>query len=225
MKIALIHTARSEELKESLENSIREAFGQDTEIAEYQDLSVLQETAAAGHITAGAAARYAGMHLKAEEEGADAILSTCCVMGDAVEPLKSFLEFEGIPFASLDESFCKNALLENEKICMLATAGVAAYSVGHTFERYQRKLGRFSAVETVLVRNTAGLTGEAFYEKIWETAKEHEDTTDAFVLSQPSMAFAGEYLRARTGKRVYSAVDDAVSVLKNRVEGQKYVKH
>jgi len=81
MKIAMIYTAKSDALKESLENSLRNTLGEDTEILEYQDLSVLQETARAGHITPEAAARYAAIHLQAVQDGADAILSTCCVMG------------------------------------------------------------------------------------------------------------------------------------------------
>jgi len=123
------------------------------------------------------------------------------------------MNFTGVPVVSIDENFAKNALLENDHIVLLATAGVAATSVSHTFERYQRVLRRYSQVETVIVSDTAGLSGDDFNAKIWETAKTYESTADAFVLAQPSMAFAADYLRSHTGKKVYSAVDNPFSIL------------
>jgi len=182
MKTALIYTAKTEELKESLEKSIRDAFGQNTEIAGYQDLSVLQETVKNGFITKEAGSRYGALCIKAVTEGAEAILSTCCVMGDDVEPLKCFMQYLGVPFYSVDESFCRHALLESEKICLLATAGVAAFSVGHTIERYERILGQSREKRVVIAQGTAGLSSDDFARKLIENIGAGSDPSEGVIL-------------------------------------------
>lgn len=208
MKIALIYTAKTDGLKSSLEKSVRKICGSDTEISEYQDLTALQETVKNGFITKSAGSRYGALCVKAAEEGADAILSTCCVMGDAVEPLKGFLLYLGVPLCSVDETFCKQALLENKKICVIATAAVAAFSVGHTIERQERILGLHREKRTVIAQGTAGLADDAFAEKLMESAGADADPAECIILSQPSMAFAGAYIGKHTGKKVYTAIDN-----------------
>lgn len=206
MKIALIYTAKSDELKNSLERSLLKTFGEGMEAEEYQDVSVLTDSARAGPVTKEAAARYAELILHAARNGADGILSTCCVMGDAVEQFKAFLDFTGTPLVSIDESFCRKALLECKKICLLATAPVAAFSVRHTMERYERTLGTYPSLDTLMVKDPNGLSKDAF-----------NGAYDGIILAQPSMAFAAEQLRKESGLKVYSAVDDPFGVLKEKI--------
>ena len=56
MKIAIIYTTKSEELTQSLHDSIKNKFGQEVEIAEYQDITSLTEAAKAGKVTPKVAA-------------------------------------------------------------------------------------------------------------------------------------------------------------------------
>ena len=214
MKIAIIYTAKSEELTRSLHDSIKNKFGQAVEIMEYQDITPLTEAAKAGKVTPKVAALYGKLLLKATEDGADGILSTCCVMGDVVEALRPFLKFAGVAVLSIDEPFCQAALLKHKKICLLATAGPAAASVGHTLERYKNRLQADCRIKTILVPGTAGLQGEAFSQKIWVTAQEYLKECECFILAQPSMSGAAAYLRQKSGKEVYAATDDPVTLLK-----------
>ena len=151
--------------------------------------------------------------IKATEDGADAVLSTCCVMGDAVEPLKSFMNYLGTPLYSIDEAFCRHALLENEKICMIATASVAAFSVEHTIELQERILGLHRKKRTVIPQEVADLSGDDFAQKLIDSVGNNADPKECIVLAQPSMAFAGTYIREHTGKMVYTAIDDPASGL------------
>jgi len=214
MKIAIIYTAKSDELTNSLHTSIKNKFGKDVEIAEYQDVTALTEAAKAGKVTAKAAALYGKLLLQAVEDGANGILSTCCVMGDVVESLHAFLKFAGVAVLSIDEPFCKAALLKHKKICLLATAAPAATSVAHTLDRYKNSLNANGTFKTVIVTGTAGLKGDVFSQKIWEAAEAQVKECDGFVLAQPSMAGAADYLRKKSGKAVYCATDDPVTLLK-----------
>jgi len=214
MKVGVIYTAKTDALEKRINQSLCEKLGTKTEIVNYQDLTVLTETAGAGHITRGAGARYAALCLKAAQEGADVVLSTCCVMGDAVQPLKPAMSFLGTPLVSIDEAFCRQAIKECDKVILLATAGVAAFSVGHTFEGEERLLNKFVNRKTIIAKNTSGLSGDAFAEKLLENIKNDLDDIDGIILSQPSMAFAGDYIRKKTGKKVYTAIDDIAGDLK-----------
>lgn len=217
MNIALVYTAKSDELKNCLEQKATEAFGKSATIAEYQDVSVLTDSVKAGHITKEAAARYAGLIMQAVQNGADGILSTCCVMGDAVEPLKPFLDFTGTPLVSIDENFCRAALAQCSRICLLATAQAAAFSVRHTFERSEHLMNTFAAIDTQIVKDTAGLKGTDFYEKIWQTVSSTASSYDGLVLAQPSMAFAADYLRKDSGLKIFTAADEPFMILKEKV--------
>ena len=213
MKIAIIYTAKSDELTNSLHTSIKNKFGKDVEITEYQDMTALTEAAKAGKVTQKVAVLYGKLLLQAVEDGANGILSTCCVMGDVVESLHAFLKFAGVAVLSIDEPFCKAALLKHKKLCLLATAGPAATAVEHTLNRYKNTLQANGTVKTVIVSGTAGLKGAAFSQKVWEAAKAQVKECDCFVLAQPSMVGAADYLRQQSGKEVYTAVDDPVTLL------------
>jgi len=208
MNVSLIYTAKTEALAERLHECVRAAFGTDTSIREYQDLSALTESAKAGHVTAAAAARYAGLCLTAIDEDADLVLSTCCVMGDVARALQPMADFTGTRLVSIDEGFCRAAVTSGSHMLVLATAGLAALSVNHTIELEKRKLRAFPQVDTIIVSETAGLAGDALSERLLEAARPRLDDIDTIVLAQPSMAFSGDYLRTKTGLRVLTAIDD-----------------
>lgn len=215
MKIAVVYTAKSDALEKNINDAIKERFGKETEITVYQDLSVLQETVKAGHITKEAAGRYTGLCLQAVTDKADAVLSTCCVMGDAVEPLKPFMKYESVPVVSIDESFCRRALAENEHLILLATAPDAAESVGNTLKRYERTMGRFPKVDVVIAKNAAGTVGDEFAEKLYEAVSSYDLDNTGVIFSQPSMAFSTSVIKGKTNCRIYTAVDDPAVDLAN----------
>ena len=46
-----------------------------------------------------------------------------------------------------------------------------------------------------------------------EYISDDADQAEGIVLAQPSMAFAGAYIREHTGERVYTAIDDPATGL------------
>lgn len=72
------------QLDNSLKESIYNKIGNNVEIAEYQDITPLQETAKNGFISTESGIKYMHLCLQAAKEQADVILSICCVMGDYI---------------------------------------------------------------------------------------------------------------------------------------------
>ena len=125
MRVAIVYTAKSDELEKGLAKDAARLMGNDVEIVSYQDLSALKESAVDGYVSSAPAARYAGLILQAIADGADKVLSTCCFMGDIVRALQPFADYAGVPVASIDEGMCRHAALECEGVALLFTSPIA----------------------------------------------------------------------------------------------------
>lgn len=213
MKVAIVYTAKSDELEKDLSNDAARLIGNDVEIVSYQDLSALKESVAEGYVSAAPAARYAGLILQAIADGADKVLSTCCFMGDIVRALQPFADYAGVPVASIDEGMCRHAALECEGVALLFTSPIAGASVARTLDREGRLLRRGVKVVPVQATEVAGLAGDALAARFAECEDEALTDADGLVLAQPSMAGAAERLRELTGKRVYCATDEPFAAL------------
>ena len=97
IKVALIYTGTSLELKEYTEREIREQLGADVELMNYEVPSVLEEVRKAGYVTAAPAAKMIRTYMEAVEAGADAILSICSTMGDVAYSVQDAAKYLGVP--------------------------------------------------------------------------------------------------------------------------------
>ena len=85
MKVALVYTSTTPELIELVEKEVGDVLPRETEVASYQDPSILAEIRDAGYVTAPLAARLVGMYMTAVSEGADAILNLCSSVGEVAD--------------------------------------------------------------------------------------------------------------------------------------------
>lgn len=213
MKVAIIYTAKTDELERGLAEKAAELTGEDVEIRSYQDLSALKESAADGYVSSAPAARYAGLVMRAIADGADEVLSTCCFMGDVVRALQPFACYAGVPVASIDEGMCRRAASECGSVALLFTSPIAGASVARTLDAQGRIQRRGVKVRPVQATEVAALSGDALVARFAECAAEALADSDGLVLAQPSMAGAAERLRELTGKRVYCATDEPFATL------------
>lgn len=207
MKLAITYTAKTDELEEELAQDARQLLGDGLEIATYQDLPALKEANAAGYVSAAPAARYAGLILQAIADGADAVLSTCCFMGDLVRTLQPFADFSGVSLLSIDEGMCRNAVEQCARVVLLYTAPVAGNSVGHTVEHVEQLLRRHAEVTAIQATDVADLSRDALASRFADVVAEAMDEADGLILAQPSMAATAPAMREILGKSVFCATD------------------
>ena len=103
MKVALVYTSTTPELIELVEKEVGDVLPRETEVASYQDPSILAEVRDAGYVTAPLAARLVGMYMTAVSEGADAILNLCSSVGEVADAAQDIARYTGIPIVRVDE--------------------------------------------------------------------------------------------------------------------------
>ena len=121
MKVALVYTSTTPELIELVEKEVGDVLPRETEVASYQDPSILAEVRDAGYVTAPPAARLVGMYMTAVSEGADAILNLCSSVGEVADAAQDIARYTGIPIVRVDEEMCREAVRQGKRIGVMAT--------------------------------------------------------------------------------------------------------
>ena len=115
MKVALVYTSTTPELIELVEKEVGDVLPRETEVASYQDPSILAEVRDAGYVTAPPAARLVGMYMTAVSEGADAILNLCSSVGEVADAAQDIARYTGIPIVRVDEEMCRGGSKAGKK--------------------------------------------------------------------------------------------------------------
>ena len=142
MKVALVYTSTTPELIELVEQEVGAVLPKDTEVASYQDPSILAEVRDAGYVTAPPAARLVGMYMTAVSEGADAILNLCSSVGEVADAAQDIARFTGIPIVRVDEEMCREAVRQGKRIGVMATLPTTLNPTKNTIERVAREMNR-----------------------------------------------------------------------------------
>ena len=216
IKVAVVYSATSPQLRADTEGQIRRQLGPDVEMLIYQVPDVLQETLDAGHVTTGAAARLFTVYMKAIEDGADAILSVCSTVGDAAHSMKGAAEYLGVPILIINEDMCREAVRQGKRIAIMATLQSSINPTKNIITRVARELGRHDVeIVEVLVEGGYGLEPEKFRTLMETKAKEIDDQVDVIIFSQGSMAYCERHVADVTGKPVLSNPYFGAQSLKN----------
>jgi len=189
IKVALIYTGTSLELKEYTEREIREQLGADVELMNYEVPSVLEEVRKAGYVTAAPAAKMIRTYMEAVEAGADAILSICSTMGDVAYSVQDAAKYLGVPIIIINEEMCREAVRRGGKIAVMATLPTSIAPTKNIIARVSREMGKQVEVIEVLVDGAYGLDREQFQARMSEEAAKIADQVDVIVFSQGSMAY------------------------------------
>lgn len=215
MKVALVYTSTTPELIELVEKEVGAVLPADTEVASYQDPSILAEVRDAGYVTAPPAARLVGMYMKAVTEGADAILNLCSSVGEVADAAQDIGRYTGIPIVRVDEEMCREAVRQGRRIGVMATLPTTLNPTKNTILRVAREMNRPVELVDALVDGAFGLDQEQFRALMSEYAAKIADQVDVILFAQGSMAYCEEYIHEKYDKAVLSSPRFGAAALKD----------
>lgn len=215
MKVALVYTSTTPELIELVEKEVGAVLPADTEVASYQDPSILAEVRDAGYVTAPPAARLVGMYMKAVTEGADAILNLCSSVGEVADAAQDIGRYTGIPIVRVDEEMCREAVRQGRRIGVMATLPTTLNPTKNTILRVAREMNRPVELVDALVDGAFGLDQEQFRALMSEYAAKIADQVDVILFAQGSMAYCEEYIHEKYDKVVLSSPRFGAAALKD----------
>ena len=187
----------------------------ETEVASYQDPSILAEVRDAGYVTAPPAARLVGMYMTAVSEGADAILNLCSSVGEVADAAQDIARYTGIPIVRVDEEMCREAVRQGKRIGVMATLPTTLNPTKNTILRVAREMNRQVELVDALVDGGFGLDQEQFKALMSEYAGTIADKVDVILFAQGSMAYCEEYIHEKYGKVVLSSPRFGAAALKD----------
>lgn len=205
MKVALVYTSTTPELIELVEKEVGDVLPRETEVASYQDPSILAEVRDTGYVTAPPAARLVGMYMTAVSEGADAILNLCSSVGEVADAAQDIARYTGIPIVRVDEEMCREAVRQGKRIGVMATLPTTLNPTKNTILRVAREMNRQVELVDALVDGGFGLDQEQFKALMSEYAGTIADKVDVILFAQGSMAYCEEYIHEKYGKVVLSS--------------------
>ena len=215
MKVALVYTSTTPELIELVEKEVGDVLPRETEVASYQDPSILAEVRDAGYVTAPPAARLVGMYMTAVSEGADAILNLCSSVGEVADAAQDIARYTGIPIVRVDEEMCREAVRQGTRSGVLATLPTTLNPTKTTILRVAREMNRQVELVDALVDGGFGLDQEQFKALMSEYAGTIADKVDVILFAQGSMAYCEEYIHEKYGKVVLSSPRFGAAALKD----------
>jgi len=215
MKVALVYTSTTPELIELVEKEVGDVLPRETEVASYQDPSILAEVRDAGYVAAPPAARLVGMYMTAVSEGADAILNLCSSVGEVADAAQDIARYTGIPIVRVDEEMCREAVRQGKRIGVMATLPTTLNPTKNTILSVAREMNRQVELVDALVDGGFGLDQEQFKALMSEYAGTIADKVDVILFAQGSMAYCEEYIHEKYGKVVLSSPRFGAAALKD----------
>ena len=215
MKVALVYTSTTPEFIVLVEKEVGDVLPRETEVASYQDPSILAEVRDAGYVTAPPAARLVGMYMTAVSEGADAILNLCSSVGEVADAAQDIARYTGIPIVRVDEEMCREAVRQGKRIGVMATLPTTLNPTKNTILRVAREMNRQVELVDALVDGGFGLDQEQFKALMSEYAGTIADKVDVILFAQGSMAYCEEYIHEKYGKVVLSSPRFGAAALKD----------
>ena len=204
MKIALVYTGITPELKADVEREIT-AQCPDAECVTYKDPTIIAEAVKEGYVTDAAAARLVKMFMTATEEHADAILNICSSVGFVADACQDLAAFTGVPIVRIDEEMCREAVRKGLRIGVMATLPTTLNPTKGTVLRVAQEMHKRVTLVDALVEGGFGLDQEQFKALMTKYAMEIKDKVDVLLFAQGSMAYAEQYIAKKTGKIVLSS--------------------
>lgn len=214
MKAGIVYTSTTPELIETVNREVRRNLGEDVELMNYEDPSILAEIREAGYVTAPAAARLVGMFMQATADGADAILNCCSSVGEAADAAVSIGKFTGVPIVRIDEEMCREAVRIGKKIGVLATLPTTLEPTKNTILRVAREMGVRVTLVDGLIDGAFGMDQDRFRQALCEKAGQISDQVDVILLAQGSMAYVEKMIQEEYHKPAVSSPRFGAAALK-----------
>lgn len=219
MKAGIVYTSTTPELIQCVNKEIRKNLGENIEILNYEDPSILAEVRENGYVTAGAAARLVAMFMQAVSDGADAVLNCCSSVGEAADAAAELGRYTGIPIVRIDEEMCREAVRLGSRIGVLATLPTTLEPTKNTILRAAREMNRRVTLVDGLV-DAFGADQIRFKELLTAKAGEIREQVDVILLCQGSMAYAEDIIHETYKLPVLSSPRFGAAALKKALEAK-----
>ncbi|MBN2221114.1 MAG: Asp/Glu/hydantoin racemase [Vallitaleaceae bacterium] len=205
MKLGLVYTSTTPELIAVVEEEVRKVLGESIVFQSYEDPSILREAIEAGKVTTSGAAKLMDLYMAAVKDGADVVYNLCSSVGEVADEAKSFMASLGIPLVRVDEWMCEKAVLEGNRIGVMATLPTTLNPTKNTLKRFAQMHQKEIVLVDGLLEGAFGLNQEKFKEKMLHKANELKDRVDILLFAQGSMAYCNSYIEENTGIKVFSS--------------------
>lgn len=218
MKVGLIYTGITPELKELVEQEITAQLGNDVEMLSWKDPSIIQDAGKFGYVTKELTARLVTMYMEAVNAGCDAIINLCSSVGEVADACQDLAKYMGVPIVRVDEEMCRDAARKSLKIGVVATLRTTLDPTKGTIARTSREIGRHVEMTDILVDGAFGLDQEQFKARMLEETGKYKDDVDVFLFAQGSMAYCSDVIEQAYGKKVFSSPSYGAAALKKALE-------
>lgn len=217
-RLALIHTAS---FLAPLFTDLCKKAGEDIEVFNIVDESLIGNTIAANKLTPVTSKRVATYIQSAEEAGADVILVTCSSIGPAVEAARPFVN---VPVLRIDQPMADQAVQTGQKIGVIATLSTTLEPTTALVEARAKAQNKTIEIVPTLCEGAfqAVISGdtETHDRIVGEGLRKLIPQVDIIVLAQASMARVVDTL-SESEKTIpilsspQSGVSAAIEVIKN----------
>ncbi len=221
MKVGLVYTGVTDELKADVEREVKKQLGDGIEMISVKDPTIIQEVSKTGYVTTAPAARLIRLYMEVAEEGVDAILNLCSSVGEVADAAQDIAGYLGVPIVRVDEDMCREAVriatLEGggAKIGVMGTLGSTLTPTAGTIKRVAREMNRHVETVECLVEGAFNINQEQFLKMMDEHAAKIIEQVDVIVLAQGSMAYAEPSLSEKYHKPVLGSPRFGAVALKN----------
>lgn len=218
MKIGLVYTSTTPELIELVNKEVQYQLGDNVELMNYEDPSILAEVREHGYVTTAPAARLISMFVQAASDGADAVLNICSSVGEVADCAQDAACYIGVPIVRIDEDMCRDAVRKGTRIGVLATLPTTLQPTKNTLNRVAREMNKEITLVDGLIEGAFGLNQEEFRQMLLEKAQEILSQVDVILLCQGSMAYCEAYLEEQCHISVLSSPRYGAAALRHALE-------
>ncbi len=218
MKIGLVYTGVTDELKRDVEREVKKQLGDEVEMLSYADPSIIKEVSSVGYVTTAPAARLVASYMQAAQDGVDAILNLCSSVGEVADAVQPLAKYIGVPIVRVDEDMCREAVKIGKRIGVMGTLGSTLTPTANTVRRVAREMNQHVEITECLVEGAFNINQEQFLKMMDEHAAKIIDQVDVIVLAQGSMAYAEPSLSEKYGKPVLGSPRFGALALKKALQ-------
>lgn len=207
MKIAVVYTGVTPELTAMMEAHLRENFeGQEIEIANYKDPSIINEATANGYVTRGCASRLVDLYQQGVRDGADIILNVCSSVGEVARLCTPLYAMMGVKMVRIDEDMAREAIRTGKRIGVIATLRTTLEPTKQLIRDCAREMGAEVELVDGLADGAFGLDQEQFKQMLIDTCAKIRNDVDVLLFAQGSMAYAEAAVAEAMGLPVLSSI-------------------
>ena len=202
VKLALIYTVTTPELKADVVREIKQQIGDDVKLMVYEAPEVFNAIKNEGYVSAASAAKMIKYYMSAVEEGADVILSICSTVEDIAYNSQSIAKYTGTPIVLVNEEMCREAVRKGNRVAIVSTFATSISPTKNTLQRVAREMNRKVEFCEVIVDGGFGLEEEKFKALMADRIKNVAGDVDVIIFTQGSMAYIESYIEDMFNKEV-----------------------